>query len=158
MEKMEKITRVKQDPNRPKGVAFYSVKSDETRYATSGAQIQAYLNSSDMGINVAHGQNFGWRLAKEWVDKVKEFRRDEIKMERITSKTGGSKVTTPQILVTIYSAELRAYSQIREEDENPFEEKYLRELSAKPAEEVVDKEPKDQNQNKSKNQNPAPKS
>lgn len=129
---MSKIEREVKDPNRPKGVSFYSVKSDETRYAISGAQIQAYLNSSDMGINAAHGQNFGWRLSPEWVQKVKDFRKDEAKMERLTAKTGGSKVTVPQILVAIYSAELRAYTQVKQDDENPFEEKYLQSLSAKP--------------------------
>jgi len=126
---MSKIERVKVDPNRPKGVAFYSVKSDETRHAISGAQIQAYLNSSDMGINASHGQNFGWRLAPEWVQKVKEFRKDEAKMERLSAKIGGGKVTVPQVLAAIYGAELRAYSQNREDDENPFEEKYLQEIA-----------------------------
>lgn len=133
MSEQAKIERVKQDPNRPKGVAFYSVKSGETRYAISGAQIQAYLNSSDMGINASHGQNFGWRLAADWVEKVKEFRRDEAKMERLSTKFGGRKVTVPQVLAAIYSSELRAYTQIKQDDENPFEEKYLQDLAKKPA-------------------------
>jgi len=55
----------------PKGIGFFNTKTGKTHYAKMDAQIQAYLNSSDMGINASRGQDFGWRLEPEWIKKVK---------------------------------------------------------------------------------------
>jgi hypothetical protein len=115
----------------PQGVPFFNVKSGETMWAKTEAQIQAFINSSDMGINASRDQDFGWRLAPEWVKKVRTFRRDEVKMERLTSRNGGQKVTTPQILYTIYGDQVRAYQERIEEDSAPFEEQYLQDISGK---------------------------
>lgn len=118
--------------NEPKGIAFYSVKTDETRYAKLEPQIQGYINSSDLGINASRGQDFGWKLAPEWVEKVKAFRRDENKMERLISRNGGQKVTTVQILYAIYGEQVRNYEQAKEDESSPFEEKYQQAISDKP--------------------------
>jgi hypothetical protein len=124
------------DDNQPKGIGFYNIKSGETHYARLEAQIQAYINSSDMGINASRDQDFGWRLEPTWVKKVKEFRRNETKMELLTQRNGGQKVTTTQVLYAIYGEELRAAQERAEENENPFEEEYLQNISTRPEAEV----------------------
>jgi len=116
--------------NEPKGIAFYNLKTGETLYAKTDPQIQAFINSSDMGINSSRGQDFKWRVAPEWVKKIKEFRKDEFKMERLSDKSGGRKVTTAQILYAIYGEELRANQERAEENETPFEEQYLQNISS----------------------------
>lgn len=120
------------EDNQPKGIGFFNIKSGETRYARLEAQIQAYINSSDIGINASRDQDFGWRLAPEWVKKVKEFRRNESKMQFLTDRNGGQKVTTPQILYSIYGEQLRAAQERADEEETPFEEEYLANISSKP--------------------------
>lgn len=118
--------------NQPKGIGFFNIKTGETHYARLEPQIQAYLNSSDMGINASHGQDFGWRLEPEWVRKVKDYRKNEMKMEFLTSRNGGQKVTTTQILYAIYGEQLRAAQEQVDEGEAPFEEEYLQNISSKP--------------------------
>ena len=120
------------EDNQPKGIGFFNVKTGETRYAQLEAQIQAYLNSSDIGINASRDQDFGWKLSPEWVHKVKSYRRNETKMEVLASRNGGQKVTTPQILYAIYGEQLRAAQERADEEENPFEEEYLQAISSKP--------------------------
>lgn len=115
--------------NRPKGIGFFNIKSGEVHYARLEAQIQAYINSSDLGINASRGQDFGWRLAPEWVKKVREFRRNETKMEVLSARNGGQKVTTTQVLYAIYGEQLRAAQERAEANENPFEEEYLRQIN-----------------------------
>lgn len=119
------------EDNKPKGIGFFNIKSGETRYARLEAQIQAYINSSDLGINASRDQDFGWRLAPEWVKKVKEFRRNESRMERLTDRNGGKKPTTTQVLYAIYGEQLRAAQEYADENETPFEEEYLSEITGK---------------------------
>ena len=115
----------------PQGIGFFNIKTGKTHYAKMEAQIQGYLNSSDMGINASRDQDFGWRLDPQWVKKVKDFRRNETKMETLTTRNGGQKVTTPQILYAIYGEQLRAAQERADEDATPFEEGYLAEISNK---------------------------
>lgn len=117
--------------NQPKGIGFFNIKTGKTHYAQMEAQIQAYINSSDMGINASRDQDFGWRLEPEWVKAVKAFRRNETKMEALTTRNGGQRVTTPQILYAIYGEQLRAAQERADENEAPFEEKYLSDISSK---------------------------
>lgn len=120
------------DPNAPKGIEFYSVKSDEARFAKSSAQIQAYINSSDIGINASRGQDYGWRLGAEWVKKIRNFKDDEDKMDTLAAKLrleDGVMPTNIQILLYIYGRQLRSYARSRGENENQFEEKYLKAIS-----------------------------
>lgn len=125
--------------NKPKGIGFFNIKSGETHYARLEPQIQAFINSSDMGINASRGQDFGWRLAPEWVKKVKEFRRNETKMEILVSRNGDQKVTTAQILYAVYGEQLRAAQERLDENESPFEEEYLQDISNKPEPEAPKK-------------------
>lgn len=121
------------DDNQPKGIGFFNIQSGETRYAQLEPQIQAYINSSDMGINASRDQDFHWRLEKGWVQKVKDFRRNEGKMQFLVSRNGGQKVTTTQILYAIYGEQLRAAAERAEEEETPFEEEYLQSIANKPS-------------------------
>jgi hypothetical protein len=120
------------EDNQPKGVGFFNIKSGETHYARLEPQIQGYINSSDMGINASRGQDFGWRLEPEWVKKVKEFSKNETKMEVITARNGGQKPTTTQKLFAIYGEQLRVAQEQADENETPFEEEYLQKISSKP--------------------------
>lgn len=128
------------DSNEPKGIEFYNIKSGDTHYCRLEPTIQAYINSSDMGINASRDQDFGWRLGKEWVEKVRAFKRDETKMQVLTAKNGDNQPTTTQILYAIYGEQLRAFQALAEEYENPFEEEYLQSIrpSANPVENVGD--------------------
>lgn len=128
------------EDNQPKGIGFYNIKTGETRYAQLEAQIQAYINSSDIGINASRDQDFGWRLAPDWVKRVKAFRRNETKMQFLADRNGGQKVTTAQIMYSIYGEQLRAAQERADEEENPFEEEYLQNISNKPGEGADDGE------------------
>lgn len=114
-----------------KGIGFFNIKTGETHYARLDPQIQAFINSSDLGINASRGQDFGWRLAPEWVKRVKDFRRNEMKMERLTDKNGGKKPSTAQVLYAIYGEQLRAAAEYASENENAFEQEYLQEVNSK---------------------------
>lgn len=115
----------------PKGIAFFNVQSGDTHYCRLEPTIQAYINSSDMGINASREQDFGWKLAADWVKRVKAFRRDPMQMQILNARNQGQKVTTTQILYYLYGEELRAYQEDLEENENPFEEEYLQSISGK---------------------------
>ena len=116
---------------KPEGISFFNIKSGETHYCRLEPTIQAYINSSDMGINASRGQDFGWRLSKKWVEAIREFRGNETKMSLLTTRNGGEKVSTTQILYAIYGEQMRAYQQETDDDAAPFEEQYLNDISAK---------------------------
>ena len=120
------------EDNLPKGIPFFNIKSGDTHYLRLEAQIQAYINSSDMGINASRGQDFGWRLAPSWVQKVREFRKNENKMANLGAKLRLEEDQSPsliQILYAIYGAQLRAARVQSEEYENPYEEEYLQKIN-----------------------------
>jgi hypothetical protein len=116
----------------PKGIPFFNVKSGDTHYAKLEPTIAGYINSSDMGINASREQNFGWKLGAEWVQKVKAFRRDNTQMSILTARNGGSKPTTVQVLYFLYGEELRAYQEDVEDNEDPFEEQYQKDIANAP--------------------------
>lgn len=129
------------DDNELKGIGFFNIKTGKTNYAKSDAQIQAYINSSDMGINASRGQDFGWRLEPEWVKAVRAFRQNETKMSNLASKLRLEEDESPnlmQILYAIYGQQLRAARVRAEEHETPFEEKYLADIGSNPETSVVD--------------------
>ena len=113
----------------PQGIAFYNVKSGETHYAKLEPTIAAYINSSDMGINASRDQDFGWKLGADWVKRVRDFRRDTLQMQILTSKNSGQKPSTVQILYYLYGEELRAYEEEVVENENPYEDEYQRQIN-----------------------------
>lgn len=113
----------------PEGIAFFNVKSGETHYAKLEPTIQAYINSSDMGINASRDQNFGWKLGAEWVKRVKAFRRDTTQMSILTARNGGQKPSTVQILYHLYGEELRAFQEEVDENDSPFEDQYQQDVA-----------------------------
>lgn len=115
----------------PKGIPFFSIRTGETHYGKLEATISAYINSSNMGINASRGQDYGWRLAPEWVQKVRDFKRDATKMSILTAKNQGQKPTTVQILYYMYGEELSRYFESMEENENPYEQQYQDAISGK---------------------------
>lgn len=118
--------------DKPKGIGFFNIKTGETHYARLEPQIQAYINSSDMGINASRGQDFGWRLEPAWVKKVRDFRRNqESKMAILAERNGGEQPTTTQVLYAVYGEQLRAAKERAAENENSFEEEYLQNISSK---------------------------
>lgn len=122
------------EDNRPKGIEFFNIKSGDTHYCRLEATIQAYINSSDMGINASRGQDFGWRLAPSWVQMVRDFRKDENKMANLGAKLRLEEDESPsliQILYAIYGAQLRAARVASQEHENPYEEEYLQKINDK---------------------------
>jgi hypothetical protein len=130
-----------EDDKRPKGIGFFNIKTGETRYAQLEPQVQAYINSSDIGINASRGQDFKWRLTEEWVKRVRAFRKNELKMSLLTDKNGGRTPTTTQILYAIYGEQIRAAQERAEENENPYEEEYLQRISSKPEQVVAPTQP-----------------
>lgn len=111
----------------PEGIGFYNIKSDETHYAKLEPTIQAYINSSDMGINASRDQDFGWRLEPKWVKAVRDFQNDEDKMDTLSAKLrleDGVSPNTIQILLYIYGRQVRAYLQRLRDDDTPYAEKY----------------------------------
>lgn len=141
----------------PKGIEFYNIKTGETRFAQLEAQIQAYINSSDMGINASRDQDFFWRLGPVWVKKVRRYRRDETKMELLANRNGGNKVTTTQILYAIYGEELRAAQERADENETPFEQEYLDNISERSDEKAAPVDDDDPNIDDLKEEDDAPK-
>jgi len=127
------------EDNEPKGISFTNMKTGETLYAKTDPQIQAFINSSDMGINASRGQDFKWRLGAPWVKKVRKFRLDEAKMERIADKNGGKEPTTAQILYAIYGEQLRVARQRAAEESTPYEEQYLEDIKPEPKKQVKSK-------------------
>lgn len=128
----------------PEGIGFFSIKTGETHYARLEPTIQAYINSSDMGINASRGQDYGWRLDPAWVKKIRDFRNDETKMDTLSAKLrleDGVEPSLTQILFYIYGRQVRAYLQRIREEDAPFEEQYQQDISAKPRRTV--KEPED---------------
>lgn len=121
------------EDNEPKGIEFFNIKTGDTHYCRLEPTIQAYINSSDMGINASRGQDFGWRLAPSWVKRVRSFRNDETKMANLGAKLRLEEDESPsliQILYAIYGAEIRAARVASEEHDNPYEDQYLQEIGA----------------------------
>ena len=130
----------------PEGIAFFSVKTGETFHCKLEPTIQAMINSSDMGINASRGQDFGWRLAPEWVKKVRDFRNDETKVDSLAARLrldDGVSPSTTQILYYIYGREVRAYLQRLQEEDAPFEEQYQSEISSGKKQSRVEEPPTD---------------
>jgi len=121
------------------GIGFYNIKEGVTRYARSEAQIQAYINSSDLGINASRDQDFGWRIDPEWVKRLRAFKKHATKMAVLSSTNNGRKPSDIQVLYAIYKGDLDAEALAAEEQGAPFEEEYLQAISSKEQPKVEEK-------------------
>lgn len=125
-----------------KGIDFFNVKSRETVWVRRPAQIKAFIESSDMGVN--RQSDVGWRLGKEWVQKLREARQDSQLMNELARKYGGGEVKDRDLMVAVYKRELNAEKQAQRYTDNaPYEQEYLE--SIKPKEEKT-QEPKSSKQ------------
>ena len=107
-----------------KGIDFFNIKTGETIYVRRDAQIKALIESSDMGVN--RQSDMGWRLGKEWVQKLRVARQDRQLMQDLAVKFGGNEVTDRDLMVAIYSREQNAEKQAKKyEEDAPFEQEYL---------------------------------
>lgn len=107
-----------------KGIDFFNIKTGETIYVRRDAQIKALIESSDMGVN--RQSDMGWRLGKEWVQKLRVARQDRQLMQDLAVKFGGNEVTDRDLMVAVYSREQNAEKQAkRYEEDAPYEQEYL---------------------------------
>lgn len=107
-----------------KGIDFFNIKTGETIYVCRDAQIKALIESSDMGVN--RQSDMGWRLGKEWVQKLRVARQDRQLMQDLAVKFGGNEVTDRDLMVAVYSREQNAEKQAKKyEEDAPFEQEYL---------------------------------
>ena len=107
-----------------KGIDFFNIKTGETIYVRRDAQIKALIESSDMGVN--RQSDMGWRLGKEWVQKLRVARQDRQLMQDLAAKFGGNEVTDRDLMVAVYSREQNAEKQAKKyEEDAPFEQEYL---------------------------------
>lgn len=119
-------------------IDFFNIKTGETLYLSRPAQIKAAIESSDLGVN--RRSDMGWRVGKEWKAKLRRARQDEELMASLAKKYGDEVPTESQLLVEVFTRELRAKKQAKlYEDEAPFEEEYRE--SIKPIQPVTDSKP-----------------
>jgi hypothetical protein len=110
-----------------KGIDFFNIKTGETIYVRRPAQIKALIESSDMGVN--RKSDVGWRLGKEWVQKLREARADRQLMAELATKFGGAEVVDRDLMVAVYNREVNAIRQAKKyADSAPFEEQYLQDI------------------------------
>ena len=57
-------------------IEFVNIKTGARVQLTRPAQITAFINSSDLGVNSNKGQDFGWRLSEGLVNKIEDMRDD----------------------------------------------------------------------------------
>lgn len=97
------------------------------------AQIDSYVNSSNMGVNANKGQDFAWRLDPEVAAEFDEIKADFSRLETISKAIGVTpeNVTDGQILSYMVSVELSKDSAKRAKVENvsTYEEDYRQKVS-----------------------------
>lgn len=110
-------------------VDWFNVKTGEKVYTSRPAQIKAFINSSNLGVN--RQSDRGWRIGKEWYKKLKMARQDRSLMTELAKESGGE-VEEAQLLVAVFNRELLAQREMqRYDDQAPFEQEYeesLREI------------------------------
>lgn len=114
-----------------KGIDWYNIKTGETVYTKRPAQIKALIESSDLGVN--RQSDVGWRLGKDWTQKLRKARNDRALISELSRMSGGE-VSDTQLLVELFSREAAAEKEAeRYNDDAPFEQAYLESLKEKPA-------------------------
>lgn len=106
------------------GITFYDMRTGEESIVSRPAQIKAYVESSDMGVN--RQSDVGIRLGAEWVKKIRKAKKNGAFMQEILKQYGKS-FKDVDILIELYSREATAIAlqQIEESDDFAFEDAYL---------------------------------
>jgi len=114
-------------------IEFYNIKSGERVKLTRPHQIGAYLNSSDLHINSALGQDFGWRLAPSIIVKLDELRADVAELQAISKRIGVdvAELTTVHLVQHLsYLDDLGVKLAARDADRNPaYQSAYEQEVA-----------------------------
>lgn len=88
-------------------VDFYNIDTGEEVKVRRPAQIKAVIESSDMGVNKQSDR--GWRIGKEWYNKIEAARNDRTLIREIAKNVGGAdKITDTDILIAVYEREVEA--------------------------------------------------
>lgn len=104
-------------------VDFFNINTGETIWLTRPAQLRAAIESSDLGIN--RRSDRGWRIGKEWKQRLRMARQDRELMNSLAIKYNGE-VTESQLLVAVYAREVRAARQRGVyQEEGKYESRYL---------------------------------
>lgn len=113
-----------------KGVDFFNIKTGESIYVRRPAQLKAIIESSDMAVN--RQSDVGWRLGKEWVQKLREARLDQTLMQELTVKYGDAEVKDRDLIVAVYRRERNMAKQAqRYANDAPYEQEYLESIKPK---------------------------
>lgn len=113
-----------------KGVDFFNIKSRETIWVRRPAQLKAIIESSDMSVN--RQSDVGWRLGKEWVQKLREARLDQQLMQELATKYGDAEVKDRDLIVAVYRRERNMAKQAqRYANDAPYEQEYLESIKPK---------------------------
>lgn len=116
-------------------IKFVNIKSNEevsfegtADRNLRSAQIDAYVNSSNMGVNANKGQDFAWRLDPEVAAEFDDIKSNYTRLKEISDATGVTpeNITDGQILSHMVSQELAKDSAKRAKVENvsSYEDEY----------------------------------
>lgn len=122
-------------------IKFVNIKSGEEVTFDSiadpgirSAHIDAYVNSSDMGINSNHGQDYAWRLAPEVKAEFDEIKSDSSYLATISKESGvmADNLSDGQILAYMVTQQTRAESAQGKKTENiaSYEDAYRDKVKA----------------------------
>lgn len=96
------------------------------------AQIDAFINSSNLGINSNKGQDFGWRLLAETQAEFDEIKSDYAQLEKIARETGvmAENMTDGQLLAYMVTLETRrdATKKVKVENLSTYEDAYRKKV------------------------------
>lgn len=67
-------------------IKFFNIHSGEEREVDTEPMIAAFYNSTNLHINAMVGQDFGWRIAPETIERIEAIKSDEAVLLRIASK------------------------------------------------------------------------
>lgn len=121
-------------------IEFVNIKSGE-RVSFEGiadrnlrsAQIDAYVNSSNMGINANKGQDFAWRLDPEVAAEFDEIKTDYSRLKAISDATGvlPENITDGQILGYMVQQQLKedTAKRAKVESVSTYEDAYREKVS-----------------------------
>lgn len=120
-------------------IDWFNIKTGEKVYTRRPAQIKAFIESSNLGVN--RKSDRGWRIGKVWYNKLRKARANRQFMEKLYERYGED-VSDANVMVAIFQQEVRALVQRkRYEDDAPFEEEYLQSLRSAPANTPRPKQP-----------------
>jgi hypothetical protein len=121
-------------------IGFENIKTGEvvtfetiTDRVSRAAQIDAFVNSSNLGVNANKGQDFGWRLLAETQADFDDIKSDANQLNAIAQATGvmAENITDGQILAYMVGQEMRseAAKAVKVENIAQFEDAYRRKVA-----------------------------